>query len=289
MNKKTFLLGFLSLTAFNVPSNAMASDVSSLLKKAFPQSMFSSKCSSGNAKINWNLVAQAEKAGGGRTIEKKAADRIKPCLDGSNPNYQKKFKENCGLASADSQAKEKYCGSGIALINKQENPFGDDDEQEDSFEGAQQQPVMGTPMQGQGNYFGGAQQQPVMGTPMQGQGNNFGGAQQQQPVMGTPMQGQGNMNNVDAARIETLEQQLQELTQYIQQLVPFVQQLSEQVQLLQSQQQQGGFSGQQQGGFGGQQQYNQQQGGYGQQQYTQPQGGYGQQQYTQPQGGYGGD
>lgn len=255
---KNFLFGLLSLTALNVPSNAMASDVSSLLKKAFPQSMFSSKCSSGNANINWNLVAQAERANGGRAIEQKAADRIKPCLDGSNPNYQKKFKENCKLASADSQAKEKYCGSGIALINKQENPFGDDNEEEDSFEGAQQQPVMGAPMQGQGNYFGGAQQQ---------------------PVMGTPMQGQGNMNNVDAARIETLEQQLQELTQYIQQLVPFVQQLSEQVQLLQSQQQQGGFSGQQQSGFGGQQQYNQQQGGYGQQQYNQPQGGYGQQQY----------
>ena len=248
--KKTVLLGLLSVTTLSISSNAMASSVSSILKKAFPESMFTPKCSSGNAKIDWNLVAQAEKNGGSAAIQQKFQDRVAPCLSGDNPNYQKKFEESCSHPSAPSNAKNRYCHAGAALMQQKKDPFGVDGQQG----GGQQQ---------QGNTFG-MQQQQEQGNSFDGgetQQDGFGG--QQQPVMGTPMHRQGSIQNVDGGRIEALEQQLQQLVQFMQQLAPFVQQLSVQVEQMQAQQQ-GGFADQQygqQGGFGGQQ--------YGGQQYSQ--------------------
>ena len=122
--KKIILLGFISVTTLSIPSNVMGSSVTDLLNKAFPQSIFTTKCTASNAKINWNLVAQAEKNGGAKAIQQKVQDRVTPCLSANNPKYQKEFHENCTAESASSAAKTQVCAGGNALIQQQANPFG---------------------------------------------------------------------------------------------------------------------------------------------------------------------
>ena len=226
--KKTVLLSLLSVTAFSVTSNAMASNVSSLLKQAFPQSMFRSKCSSKNAKIDWGKVATIEQLGGINAIQKKLNERVIPCLKKEDEeSYHEKFKKNCmNYRNVNASTKNQVCGGDSAQLQQQaqDNPFG-------------------MPQEEQGNPWG-SRQQPQGG---------FGA--QQQAVMSTPVQGKGNTQALEG-QIQELQQQVQLLVQYMQQLAPFVQQLSAQVAQLESAQQQGGY---------GQQQFGVQQGGYGQQ------------------------
>jgi hypothetical protein len=193
--KKTVLLGFVGLATLSITSNVAASSVTSLLEKAFPQSMFTSKCSSGNAKINWNLVAQAEQNGGAKAIQQKVQDRVVPCLNTSNPNYQKDFKANCALPSASSNAKTQVCGGGQALMQQQQNPFG---------------------MQAQDET------------------QNAAGVQSapQQPVMGTPVVDQASIQALET-KIQTLEQQSEQIMTFLKQLYPYIQQLDAKVSQMQ--------------------------------------------------------
>ncbi|HCU06271.1 MAG TPA: hypothetical protein DIC42_01615 [Holosporales bacterium] len=194
--KKTVLLGFVSLATLSITSNVMGSDVTSLLKKAFPESMFTSKCTASNAKINWNLVAQAEQAGGAKAIQQKVQDRVTPCLSASNPNYQKQFQDNCAIPSASSNAKNQVCGGGKALMQQQQNPFG---------------------MQ--------AQDDPQSAPAPQPQG---GLVAQQQAVMGTPVPNQADIQALEA-RMQTVEQQAAQIMTFLKQLYPYIQQLDAKV------------------------------------------------------------
>ena len=189
--KKTVLLGFVGLATLSITSDVAASSVTALLTKAFPQSMFTSKCTASNAKINWNLVAQAEQNGGTEAIQQKIAERVTPCLNASNPNYQTEFKENCAVPSASSNAKNQVCGGG---------------------QGAAQSAV-GSLVQNQQQHL---------------QQGGFVAQPQQAPVMGVPVQGQESIQALEA-RLQTLEQQSQQIMSFLKQLYPYIQQLDAKV------------------------------------------------------------
>ena len=197
--KKIVLLGCVGLATLSITSNATASSVTALLEKAFPQSMFTSKCTASNAKINWNLVAQAEQAGGAKAIQQKVQDRVTPCLSASNPNYQKQFQANCAMPSATSTTKNQVCGGGQALMQQQQNPFG---------------------MQAQDETQNAPAPQP------QQQGGFV--AQQQPPVMGVPVQGQENIQALEA-KIATVDQESTKIKAFLEKLYPYLQQLDAKV------------------------------------------------------------
>lgn len=115
MKKKLCRFAFLALS-ISVCEKAFSS--SDLMKEAFPTPGFT-KCYSNRAGINWNAVQRIEQAQGQAGINLVSTyimQNIQPCLNSSNPNFVKKFKETCKGSQAVAQNQQWLCQSqGINL------------------------------------------------------------------------------------------------------------------------------------------------------------------------------